>query len=101
MDETRAVPLPPIRHSIAVQAPVERVWQAVATAEGLSAWLMPNDLKAEAGHPFTLQTPFGPVPCRVTVVEPPHRLAFRWGGDWEVTLELEPQEGEHPRHPDP
>lgn len=89
MPENRRSPLPEIRHTILLKAPVAKVWQAVATSEGLATWFMPNDLRAEAGHPFTLQTPFGNSRCRGTEVDPPHRLAFQWGDDWHVTFPLE------------
>ena len=85
--------LPPIRHTITVAAPIERVWAAIATAEGLSTWFMPGDIKAEPGHAFTLQTPFGAARCRVTDVEPLRRLRFTWGEDWVVTFDLEPAGG--------
>ena len=81
--------LPAIRHTILLKAPIEKVWQAVATREGLAAWFMPNDLQAEAGHEFTLQTPFGTSRCKVTAVDPPRRLAFTWGDAWHVTFEPE------------
>lgn len=82
--------LPDIRHTLVLAAPVDRVWNAVATAQGMSAWLMPNDLQPGLGSTFHLQTPFGPVPCRITAFDPPYRLAFTWGSDWHVTITLEP-----------
>ena len=95
MSEMRDTPagrrgtLPDIRHTVLLQAPIDKVWQAVATREGLAAWFMPNDLQPEPGRPFTLQTPFGTSRCRVTEADPPRRLAFTWGDDWHVTFELE------------
>lgn len=86
--------LPDIRHTIVLNAPIEKVWEAVATSEGLSAWFMPNDLQPVEGHEFHLQAgPFGQSPCTVTQVDPPHRLSFRWGKDWSLTFELAAKEG--------
>lgn len=77
------------------QAPIEKVWAAVATAEGLSSWFMQNDLTPEVGAVFHLQSPFGPSPCKVTEVDPPHRLAFSWGTDgWFVVIELKEVDGQ-------
>lgn len=66
--------------------PIERVWEAVATREGLAAWLMPNDFEPRVGHRFQLRWKKIPgwrgfVDCEVLVVEPPHRLRFTWLGD--------------------
>lgn len=81
--------LPEIKQTIRIHAPIEKVWEQVSTAEGISAWFMPNDLDPKEGHAFHLQSPFGPSPCQVTAVEPPHRLAFDWDTDgWHVTFQL-------------
>jgi len=78
-----------IRKTTVFQAPIQKVWNAVATAEGISSWFMPNDFQQEVGSTFTIQSPFGPSPCKVLELEPPHRLVFSWGTDgWVVTFEL-------------
>lgn len=81
--------LPNICQTTLFQAPIQKVWEAVATSEGLAAWFMPNDFQAVVGHSFHLNAgPFGMSPCQVTEVDPPHRLSFRWGKDWTITFEL-------------
>jgi uncharacterized protein YndB with AHSA1/START domain len=81
--------LPHIRHTMVFQAPIQKVWEAVSTSEGLAAWFMPNDLQPMVGHEFHLNAgPFGISPCKVIEVDPPYRLSFRWGEDWTVTFEL-------------
>jgi len=81
--------LPDIQQTIMINAPIEKVWNLVSTAEGMAAWFMPNDMKAVVGHEFHLQSPFGPSPCKVTEAEPPHRLSFAWDTDgWMVTFLL-------------
>jgi uncharacterized protein YndB with AHSA1/START domain len=81
--------LPNIEQTVVIEAPIQKVWEQVATADGIAAWFMPNDFKAEVGHEFHLQSPFGPSPCKVTEIEPPHRLSFTWDTEgWHVTFIL-------------
>ena len=78
-----------IKQTVVMNAPIQKVWEKVATSEGIAAWFMPNDFKAELGHEFHLQSPFGPSPCKVTEIDPPNRLSFTWDTDgWFVTFEL-------------
>jgi uncharacterized protein YndB with AHSA1/START domain len=86
--------LPDIRQTLVLNAPVEKVWAAVATSEGIAAWFMPNDFEPAEGHEFHLEAgPFGKSPCKVTVIDPPNRLSFVWGKDWTLTFELVEQGG--------
>ncbi|WJH36687.1 SRPBCC domain-containing protein [Paenibacillus aurantius] len=81
--------LPPIRQTLTLNAPIRKVWEAVATSEGIAAWFMPNNFKAEEGYEFHLEAgPFGKSPCKVTELDPPNRLSFSWGKDWTLTFEL-------------
>lgn len=78
-----------IKYTVVYNAPIAKVWDAVATAEGLGAWFMPNDLQPVEGHEFHLNAAqFGMSPCKVTHVDPPNRLSFNWGKDWNLTFEL-------------
>jgi uncharacterized protein YndB with AHSA1/START domain len=55
---------------------------------------MPNNFHPEVGHEFHLQSPFGPSPCKVIQLDPPHRLSFTWDTDgWIVTFLLKEMEG--------
>jgi uncharacterized protein YndB with AHSA1/START domain len=65
--------------------PPEAVWRAIATREGLSSWLMENDLKeARVGEEFQFRDkprrPFwnGVSECRVIESDPPRKLAILW-----------------------
>jgi uncharacterized protein YndB with AHSA1/START domain len=90
MSQLSSGALPDIRQSLVLEAPIRKVWAAVSTAEGIAAWFMPNDFEPVVGHEFHLEAgPFGRSPCKVTVIEPPHRLSFQWGKDWTLTFELE------------
>ncbi|NIK75815.1 uncharacterized protein YndB with AHSA1/START domain [Paenibacillus castaneae] len=78
-----------IRQTLVLNAPINKVWDAVATSEGITAWFMPNDFVPELGYEFHLEAgPFGKSPCKVTVLDPPNRLTFNWGKDWSLTFEL-------------
>ncbi len=83
-----------VRKSITIEAPIEKVWTYVATAEGIGAWFMPNDMEAIEGKEFILQAgPWGNSACKVIEVTPPNRLSFEWGEDWLITFELEAKDG--------
>jgi uncharacterized protein YndB with AHSA1/START domain len=87
--------LPDIKQTATFNAPIQKVWDSVSTSEGMSAWFMPNDFKAEEGHEFHIQSPFGPSPCKVLVIDEPNKLSFAWDTDgWVVTFLLE-EKGDH------
>ncbi|AWB44526.1 SRPBCC domain-containing protein [Paenibacillus sp. CAA11] len=93
-DSSKLSPLPEIRFRTTIASSKENVWQAVATAEGLGAWFMPNDLEPIEGYRFHLNAAaFGKSPCEVTEVESERRFAFRWGKDWTLAFEIEEAEG--------
>jgi uncharacterized protein YndB with AHSA1/START domain len=87
--------LPDIRQTQVLKAPIEKVWQAVSTAEGIAVWFMPSeDFQPVVGHEFHLEAgPFGKAPCKVTEFDPPRRLSFNWDQDWTVTFELKELDG--------
>ncbi len=94
MAENTQVKMPDIRHTIEINAPIEKVWKAVSTSEGMAAWFMQNDFQPETGREFHLQSPFGPVGCKVLEIDPPNRLSFSWDDfGWRVTFELAEREG--------
>jgi uncharacterized protein YndB with AHSA1/START domain len=86
--------LPDIRKTAIFNAPIQKVWEFVSTAEGIAAWFMPNDFQQKIGHEFTIQTQFGPVPCKVLELDPPNRLSFAWDEfGWRVSFELKEIDG--------
>lgn len=81
--------LPNIVKTVTFNAPIDKVWQMVTEAEKIASWLMPNDFKPIVGHEFSIQSPFGPSPCKVEQVDAPHFVRFAWDTDgWFVTFEL-------------
>ncbi len=87
--------LPEIRKTVVLNAPIEKVWKAVATSEGIVAWWMPNTFEPILGCEFVLHTgQFGDSPCKVTELDPPNRIGFDWGKDWHLVFELKELEDE-------
>ena len=94
MEKQHQNKLPDIVRSVEINAQIEKVWESVTTSEGLANWLMPNDFRPSLGYEFTLQSQFGPVPCKVLELNPPKLLSFTWDDfGWQVSFELEEVEG--------
>ncbi|MBD8498019.1 SRPBCC family protein [Paenibacillus arenosi] len=92
MNQNNASTFAEVRKTVQLKAPIEKVWAAVSTAEGIAVWFMPSDFEPVVGHKFHLEAgPFGKSPCEVTAIEPPHKLSFTWGKDWTLTFLLEEQ----------
>jgi uncharacterized protein YndB with AHSA1/START domain len=92
--ETKTVPA--IRHQFKLNYPVEKVWNAVATSEGLAGWLMPNNFQPVIGGRFQFQSePMGRwdgvVPTRLLELKKPTLLRMNWllAGEHETTLSFE------------
>ena len=78
-----------IKQTVVLNAPIQKVWDTVSTAEGIASWFMPSDFQAKEGHEFHIQSPFGPSPCKVLEINAPHRLSFAWDTDgWIVSFTL-------------
>jgi uncharacterized protein YndB with AHSA1/START domain len=92
-----------IRHRVGIDAPIERVYEAVATPEGLAGWWTP-DVAGEPAEGGRLAFGFGgPEPAAVFAIEeltPPTRVRWRcvagmaeWLGS-TVTYDLHEADGE-------
>lgn len=83
-----------IKKTIILEAPIQKVWDTVSTAEGIASWFMPNDFQPKVGHEFHVQSPFGPSPCKVMELDAPHRLSFSWDTDgWFISFILKEVDG--------
>ena len=88
--------------------PIERVWAFLTESDLRRQWLAAGDMEMKVGAPFDfvwrndeLTDPPGQRPpgfsdehrmeCRITELDPPHRLAITWGSTGGVTFELERQ----------
>jgi uncharacterized protein YndB with AHSA1/START domain len=77
----------PHRFELELEVPgtPEQVWHAIATAEGISSWMMPTDLDARLGGALTFH--MGPDAAshgRVTAFEPGRRFAYE--EDWATLV---------------
>ncbi|WP_110180969.1 SRPBCC family protein [Nocardioides solisilvae] len=80
-----------LEFSVEVPGTPEEVWEAIATARGLSAWFLPTELEEREGG--ALHFSMGPEmgsDGHVTRWEPPHRLAYE--EDWAALMGKEPDE---------
>ncbi|MEB6550486.1 SRPBCC domain-containing protein [Heyndrickxia sporothermodurans] len=94
MEDKKNGTLPDIRYTIILNAPIEKVWKAVATSEGIAGWWMPNTFEPVLGKEFVLHAgPYGDSPCKVTELDPPNRVGFDWGKDWHLAFELKEVDG--------
>lgn len=64
---------------------IDEVWNAIATSEALSEWLMPTDFKLEKEYEFTFKTKPQPgfdgiVKCKIIDFEIPTKLTYTWQG---------------------
>ncbi len=79
-----------IKKTILLNAPVQKVWKAISTSEGLSAWWMANTFEPVLGKQFVLRAePFGDSPCIVTELETQRVVGFDWDKHWHLLIELE------------
>lgn len=89
MVTTTTTKLPDIRKTIVINAPLEKVWKAISTSDGLASWWMPNTFKPEMGYEFVLKTAqFGDSKCKVTELIPHKKISFDWDKDWHLTFEI-------------
>jgi uncharacterized protein YndB with AHSA1/START domain len=90
---------PAVRFERTYAHPVERIWEAVATPEGLAHWFPSKvELEPHTGGKITFSDDPNTEPSTGTILEfePPRRLAFSWGGD-ELRFDLEPVDAHHCR----
>lgn len=84
-------PTVPYRLEFSVEVPgtPEQVWQAIATAVGMSAWFLPTELEEREGG--ALHFSMGPdmgSDGHVTAWEPPRRLVYQ--EDWAALMGQDP-----------
>jgi len=68
----------PLSFECELAEPPEKVWRALTEPELLAAWMMPNDMKAEAGSRFAFAGPDAPIECEVLEAEPGKLLRYSW-----------------------
>ncbi|WP_414050810.1 SRPBCC family protein [Macrococcus animalis] len=76
-----------IKKTIVLEHPIEKVWQAIATREGINGWWMPNTFEPVEGKSFTLSAgAYGESECKVTEIIEHEKVAFDWAKDWHMTF---------------
>jgi uncharacterized protein YndB with AHSA1/START domain len=87
---------PALRIERRLAHPVERVWQAVTEPDELAHWFPTTvevDLREGGAMRFTFpQGGLDPMTGEVTELDPPRRIAFRWG-DEELRFDLAADDG--------
>ncbi|TIO79353.1 MAG: SRPBCC domain-containing protein [Mesorhizobium sp.] len=68
----------PLSFECELPDPPEKVWRALTEPELLAAWMMPNDIKPEAGKRFAFAGPDAPIECEVLEAEPGRLLRYSW-----------------------
>jgi uncharacterized protein YndB with AHSA1/START domain len=78
-----------LEFSVEVPGTPEQVWQAIATAKGMSAWFLPTELEERRGGAlhFTMGPEMGS-DGHVTEWDPPRRLTYK--EDWAALMGLDP-----------
>ena len=78
-----------LEFSVEVTGTPEQVWEAVATAKGMSAWFLPTELEEREGGAvhFSMGPEMGS-DGHVTRWEPPHRLVYE--EDWAALMGKDP-----------
>jgi uncharacterized protein YndB with AHSA1/START domain len=80
-----------IERELVLNAPVERVWDAITDAGQVSAWFGVQaeiDLRPGGGVVFVVQE--GQFRARVVDVDPPRRFAYRWSLDKDTDVDVGP-----------
>ncbi len=78
-----------LEFSVEVPGTPEQVWQAVATAKGMSAWFLPTELEEREGG--SLHFSMGPEmgsDGHVTAWDPPRRIVYE--EDWAALMGMDP-----------
>ncbi|WP_421912917.1 SRPBCC family protein [Mesorhizobium sp.] len=58
--------------------PPEKVWRALTVPELLAAWMMPNDIRPQAGSRFSFAGPEATIECEILDAEPGRLLRYSW-----------------------
>src|ERR671921_493110 len=78
-----------LEFSVEVPGTPEQVWQAIATAKGMSAWFLPTEMEEREGGSlhFTMGPEMGS-DGQVTGWDPPRRLVYE--EDWAALMGKDP-----------
>lgn len=60
------------------ESPIGKVWQAISSAEEISAWFIQADFKAEAGYKYTFTHEQTIIKGEVLKANPVNELVYTW-----------------------
>ena len=85
----------PYRLEFTVEVPgtPEQVWDAIATADGISAWFLPTEIEEREGGALHSHGPREGSDGQVTGWDPPRRLVYEedWAALWARTRTRSPR----------
>lgn len=70
--------------TLEVPAPADRVWHAIATGDGVSAWFLPHEIEGRVGGRLVVHMGETDSTGQVTGWDPPRRFAYE--EDWATLL---------------
>jgi len=75
--------IPNIKHTIVIEAPIQKVWDALVDPGQVSQWLGAIGFAPQVGHQFHFQADpqggwDGVTRSEVMEITPPHTLSFTW-----------------------
>lgn len=88
--------LPDIKKEIILNAPIDKVWNLITTAEGFASWFMPitGELILEEGHTVQITSPFGDVAFKIVHIDAMNEITYSWDTEgWFATFELAEVDG--------
>lgn len=83
--------LPDIKKEVVLNAPIDKVWEFITTAENFASWFMPikGEFKLERNYEFQIVSPFGPINLTLSHIDAPYKLTYTIKDiDWFATIEL-------------
>lgn len=73
-----------VRRTIAIAAPIEKVWAAITEAEHIARWFgqaaVLDEVAIGAGGVFSFDG-YGDFPVLIEELDPPRMIAYRWSND--------------------
>jgi uncharacterized protein YndB with AHSA1/START domain len=73
-----------VRRTIAIAAPMEKVWAAITEAEHIARWFgqsaVLDEVAVGAGGVFSFEG-YGDFPVLIEELDPPRVIAYRWSND--------------------
>ena len=87
-----------VTRTIAIKAPLEKVWAAITEAEHIAAWFpqaaVLDEVAVGARGVFTWEG-FGSLPVQIEELDPPRTIAYRWSNSHTRTVNPDAVDPDH------